>query len=43
MRKEEPVSQTAEALLRRFYQQVVNEGRIDPMDEILADDFVEHE
>jgi steroid delta-isomerase-like uncharacterized protein len=30
-------------VLRRFYNEVVNAGNIDLIDELLADDFVEHE
>jgi steroid delta-isomerase-like uncharacterized protein len=31
------------ALTQRFYDEVMNEGRLDVIDELLADDFVEHE
>ncbi len=30
-------------LLRRFYDEVVNEGNLDLIDELLSEDFVEHE
>lgn len=30
-------------LMRQFYDEVVNHGRIELLDEIVADDFVEHE
>ena len=32
-----------EALMRRFYEEVVNRGRVELVDELAADDFVEHE
>ena len=31
------------ALNRRFYDEVFNEGNLDLLDELVADDFVEHE
>lgn len=31
------------ALMRRFYDEVVNQGRLELVDELAADDFVEHE
>lgn len=31
------------ALLRRFYEEVIGEGKLDLIDELIAPDFVEHE
>lgn len=31
------------ALMRRFYDEVVNQGRLELIDELAADDFVDHE
>lgn len=31
------------ALMRRFYDEVVNQGRLELIDEFAADDFVDHE
>jgi len=36
-------SDTNKALLQRFYDEVVNGRNLDLIDELLADDFVEHE
>ena len=36
------MSQNAE-LARRFYREVIGEGRLDAVDEICSEDFVEHE
>ena len=33
----------AKALARRFYEEVLNQGKLDVLDEILSDDFVEHQ
>ncbi len=35
--------QDNKALLRRFFTEVVGEGNLDLIDELVADDFVEHE
>jgi steroid delta-isomerase-like uncharacterized protein len=37
------VSDHNKALMERFYAEVVNEGNLDLIDELLTDDFVEHE
>ena len=37
------VSDHNKELMQRFYDEVVNAGNIDLIDELLADDFVEHE
>jgi steroid delta-isomerase-like uncharacterized protein len=31
------------ALMRRFYDEVMNQGRLEVLDELVADDFVEYE
>ena len=31
------------ALMKRFYEEVVNQGNLDLMDELISEDFVEHE
>ena len=36
-------SEDNKALVRRFFDEVVNGGNIDLIDELLTDDFVEHE
>lgn len=35
--------QDVKALMARFYQEVVNEGRLEVIDELCAPEFVEHE
>ena len=37
------MSEQMKATARRFLQEVVSEGRLDVMPELLAEDFVEHE
>ena len=37
------VSDTNKAIMRRFYDEVVNAGNVDLIDELLSDDFTEHE
>jgi len=37
------VSDANKAIMRRFYAEVVNAGNLDLIDELLTDDFVEHE
>jgi steroid delta-isomerase-like uncharacterized protein len=37
------VSEDNKALMRRFYDEVVAQGKFDLIDDMLADDFVEHE
>jgi steroid delta-isomerase-like uncharacterized protein len=36
-------SDANKAIMQRFYDEVVNAGNIDLIDELLSDDFVEHE
>ena len=36
-------TETNKALVRRFFNEVVNSGRINAMDEIMSSDFVSHE
>jgi steroid delta-isomerase-like uncharacterized protein len=37
------ISDANKAIMRRFYAEVVNAGNLDLIDELLTDDFVEHE
>jgi steroid delta-isomerase-like uncharacterized protein len=37
------VSEDNKALMRRFYDEVVAQGNVDLIDDMLAEDFVEHE
>jgi len=37
------MSEKMKASARRFFQEVVSEGRLDVISELVADDFVEHE
>jgi predicted ester cyclase len=37
------MSETMKATARRFFDEVVSEGRLDVIPELVADDFVEHE
>jgi steroid delta-isomerase-like uncharacterized protein len=37
------MSDDSKAMMQRFYDEVVNAGNLDLIDELLADDFVEHE
>jgi predicted SnoaL-like aldol condensation-catalyzing enzyme len=37
------MEQDRKALMRRFYEEVVGDGNVDLIDELLTDDFVEHE
>jgi steroid delta-isomerase-like uncharacterized protein len=37
------MSQDLAATMRRFYEESVNQGRMELVDELVADDFVEHE
>lgn len=37
------MSEQMRATARRFFEEVVNEGRVDVIPELLAEDFVEHE
>jgi steroid delta-isomerase-like uncharacterized protein len=37
------VSDANKAIMQRFYDEVVNAGNIDLIDELLSDDFTEHE
>jgi hypothetical protein len=32
-----------EALVRRYYEEVLNPGRLDRLDDLLTDEFVDHE
>ena len=37
------MSDAPAAMARRFYDEIINGGNVDLVDELLADDFVEHE
>jgi steroid delta-isomerase-like uncharacterized protein len=41
--QERRVSDANKKVVQRFYDEVVNAGNLDLIDELLADDFVEHE
>jgi len=37
------MSDTNKALLRRFYDEVIGQGKLDLIDELISPDFIEHE
>ncbi len=41
--EEETTWQTSEALARQLVEEVIGQGKVELIDELLADDFVEHE
>src|SRR4051794_26669536 len=37
------VAEDSAGVVRRFYDEVINSGRLDVVDELMAEDFVEHQ